>query len=238
MALIKDKILVIEDEKSISYLLGTVLTANGYDVIKAYTGTEACEMLDAYCPDLILLDLGLPDMDGVDIIRRVRSRGTAPIVVVSARTRERDKIEALDLGADDYITKPFGGGELLARVRAALRHARNQVAGPSYTQTGVYRAGELCIDFDRHLVHHSGDLGREGYRRYTESAGQYGQDPPEAGEKSRKTAVYFHRGRSGLSDGGGRIDPAVAKCGRIGTVETGNCLFRPAASLLFLRLRI
>lgn len=98
MALIKDKILVIEDEKSISYLLGTVLTANGYDVIKAYTGTEACEMLDAYCPDLILLDLGLPDMDGVDIIRRVRSRGTAPIVVVSARTRERDKIEALDLG--------------------------------------------------------------------------------------------------------------------------------------------
>ena len=109
MALIKDKILVIEDEKSISYLLGTVLTANGYDVIKAYTGTEACEMLDAYCPDLILLDLGLPDMDGVDIIRRVRSRGTAPIVVVSARTRERDKIEALDLGADDYITKPFGG---------------------------------------------------------------------------------------------------------------------------------
>ena len=152
MALIKDKILVIEDEKSISYLLGTVLTANGYDVIKAYTGTEACEMLDAYCPDLILLDLGLPDMDGVDIIRRVRSRGTAPIVVVSARTRERDKIEALDLGADDYITKPFGGGELLARVRAALRHARNQVAGPSYTQTGVYRAGELCIDFDRHLV--------------------------------------------------------------------------------------
>ena len=115
MALIKDKILVIEDEKSISYLLGTVLTANGYDVIKAYTGTEACEMLDAYCPDLILLDLGLPDMDGVDIIRRVRSRGTAPIVVVSARTRERDKIEALDLGADDYITKPFGGGELLAR---------------------------------------------------------------------------------------------------------------------------
>ena len=105
MALIKDKILVIEDEKSISYLLGTVLTANGYDVIKAYTGTEACEMLDAYCPDLILLDLGLPDMDGVDIIRRVRSRGTAPIVVVSARTRERDKIEALDLGADDYISR-------------------------------------------------------------------------------------------------------------------------------------
>ena len=101
MALIKDKILVIEDEKSISYLLGTVLTANGYDVIKAYTGTEACEMLDAYCPDLILLDLGLPDMDGVDIIRRVRSRGTAPIVVVSARTRGRMTISQSRLGAEN-----------------------------------------------------------------------------------------------------------------------------------------
>ena len=110
MAVIKDKILVIEDEKSINYLIGTVLTANGYDVIKAYTGTEACQMLDAYCPDLIILDLGLPDMDGVDIIRRIRGWSVVPIIVVSARTRERDKIEALDLGADDYLTKPFGGG--------------------------------------------------------------------------------------------------------------------------------
>lgn len=101
MAVIKDKILVIEDEKSINYLIGTVLTANGYDVIKAYTGTEACQMLDAYCPDLIILDLGLPDMDGVDIIRRIRGWSVVPIIVVSARTRERDKIEALDLGADD-----------------------------------------------------------------------------------------------------------------------------------------
>ena len=112
MAVIKAKILVIEDEKSINYLIGTVLTANGYDVIKAYTGTEACQMLDAYCPDLIILDLGLPDMDGVDIIRRIRGWSVVPIIVVSARTRERDKIEALDLGADDYLTKPFGGGEL------------------------------------------------------------------------------------------------------------------------------
>ena len=101
MAVIKDKILVIEDEKSINYLIGTVLTANGYDVIKAYTGTEACQMLDAYCPDLIILDLGLPDMDGVDIIRRIRGWSVVPIIVVSARTRERDKIEALDLGAEE-----------------------------------------------------------------------------------------------------------------------------------------
>ena len=86
MAVIKDKILVLEDEKSINYLIGTVLTANGYDVIKAYTGTEACQMLDAYCPDLIILDLGLPDMDGVDIIRRIRGWSVVPIIVVSART--------------------------------------------------------------------------------------------------------------------------------------------------------
>ena len=146
MALIKDKILVIEDEKSISYLLGTVLTANGYDVIKAYTGTEACEMLDAYCPDLILLDLGLPDMDGVDIIRRVRSRGTAPIVVVSARTRERDKIEALDLGADDYITKPFSLSVLRARVNTQLRKAESLQA---HTSASVYKKGCYEFDFER-----------------------------------------------------------------------------------------
>ena len=146
MALIKDKILVIEDEKSISYLLGTVLTANGYDVIKAYTGTEACEMLDAYCPDLILLDLGLPDMDGVDIIRRVRSRGTAPIVVVSARTRERDKIEALDLGTDDYITKPFSLSVLRARVNTQLRKAESLQA---HTSASVYKKGCYEFDFER-----------------------------------------------------------------------------------------
>lgn len=249
MALIKDKILVIEDEKSISYLLGTVLTANGYDVIKAYTGTEACEMLDAYCPDLILLDLGLPDMDGVDIIRRVRSRGTAPIVVVSARTRERDKIEALDLGADDYITKPFGGGELLARIRAALRHTRNQAAGPSYAQTGVYRAGALRIDFDRHLVQLEGQdvhLTQSEYKivsLLTRYAGKvltydfiireiWGEKATgdtqnlranmakirrKLEKKSGKTAVHFHRGGSGLPDGGGRIGPSASKCGLTGT---------------------
>ena len=156
MALIKDKILVIEDEKSISYLLGTVLTANGYDVIKAYTGTEACEMLDAYCPDLILLDLGLPDMDGVDIIRRVRSRGTAPIVVVSARTRERDKIEALDLGADDYITKPFTPLELLARVNSHLRRYnryREAIASAEPVKDTYHVLGGIELNEELSLIH-------------------------------------------------------------------------------------
>lgn len=117
----KNKILVIEDEKSINYLICTVLTANHYDAISAYSGQEACTMLQAYRPDLIILDLGLPDMNGVDIIRRLRKESQIPIVVVSARTREHDKIEALDLGADDYITKPFNPLELVARVKTQLR---------------------------------------------------------------------------------------------------------------------
>ena len=91
MAVIKDKILVIEDEKSINYLIGTVLTANGYDVIKAYTGTEACQMLDAYCPDLIILDLGLPDMDGVDIIRRIRGWSVVPWYLPGPENETRSK---------------------------------------------------------------------------------------------------------------------------------------------------
>ena len=148
----KNKILVIEDEKSINYLICTVLTANHYDAISAYSGQEACTMLQAYRPDLIILDLGLPDMNGVDIIRRLRKESQIPIVVVSARTRENDKIEALDLGADDYITKPFSGGELLARIRTALRHAQAYAPSPLLGTSGVYRAGDLVIDYDKHLV--------------------------------------------------------------------------------------
>ena len=145
MALIKDKILVIEDEKSISYLLGTVLTANGYDVIKAYTGTEACEMLAAYCPDLILLDLGLPDIDGVEVIRRVRSWSNLPIIVISARSEDTDKIDALDAGADDYLTKPFSVEELLARLRVTQRRldAQSGVANAD----AVFTNGKLKVDY-------------------------------------------------------------------------------------------
>ena len=160
MAVIKDKILVIEDEKSINYLIGTVLTANGYDVIKAYTGTEACQMLDAYCPDLIILDLGLPDMDGVDIIRRIRGWSVVPIIVVSARTRERDKIEALDLGADDYLTKPFSVIELVSRVKAVLR--RCQPEGDS----SVLRSGEVSLDTRAHTVLSGGERVDLTYKEY------------------------------------------------------------------------
>ena len=116
---IREKILVIEDEKSISHFISTVLNNNGYEAMQAQTGEEALSMISSHCPDLVILDLGLPDMDGLDILRSLRSWSSLPVVVVSARSHERDKVAALDLGADDYLTKPFGTDELLARVRTA-----------------------------------------------------------------------------------------------------------------------
>ena len=120
---IRDKILVVEDEKSISGFIKTILTGNGYDVILAHTGAEAFSMISSHCPDLVVLDLGLPDVDGISIIEAVRQWTQLPIIVVSARTLERDKVEALDKGADDYITKPFGVMELISRVKALIRRS-------------------------------------------------------------------------------------------------------------------
>lgn len=121
---IKDRILVVEDDKRISSFFKTVLESNRYDVIMASTGSEAYSLITSQCPDLVILDLGLPDMDGMNILRSVREWSSMPVIVVSARTHEKDKVEALDLGADDYITKPFGTSELLARIRTAIRHSR------------------------------------------------------------------------------------------------------------------
>ena len=121
---IREKILVIEDEKSISHFISTVLNNNGYEAMQAQTGEEALSMISSHCPDLVILDLGLPDMDGLDILRSLRSWSSLPVVVVSARSHERDKVAALDLGADDYLTKPFGTDELLARVRTAMVSGR------------------------------------------------------------------------------------------------------------------
>ena len=119
---IREKILVIEDEKSISHFISTVLNNNGYEAMQAQTGEEALSMISSHCPDLVILDLGLPDMDGLDILRSLRSWSSLPVVVVSARSHERDKVAALDLGADDYLTKPFELDELAARVGVQLRH--------------------------------------------------------------------------------------------------------------------
>lgn len=149
---IKDKVLIIEDERRISNFIATILEANGYDALTASSGVGARSMISSHCPDLIILDLGLPDMDGLDILREVRSWSSLPIIVVSARTHEHDKVEALDLGADDYVEKPFGTNELLARIRTALRHTRTQVGNEGIAQSGKFTAGGLTIDYDKHHV--------------------------------------------------------------------------------------
>ena len=147
---IREKILVIEDEKSIAHFISTVLTANGYEAMRVGSGAEALSMISSHCPDLVILDLGLPDMDGLDILRQLRSWTTLPVVVVSARSHEQDKVSALDLGADDYLTKPFGTDELLARVRAAIRHTRTASGNSEIAREGTYTVGELTIDYNKH----------------------------------------------------------------------------------------
>ena len=147
---IREKILVIEDEKSISHFISAILNTNGYEALQARSGSEALSMISSHCPDLIILDLGLPDMDGMDILRQLREWSSLPVVVVSARTHERDKVTALDLGADDYLTKPFGTAELLARVRTAIRHTRTTSGNNEIAQKGTYTVGDLTIDYNRH----------------------------------------------------------------------------------------
>ena len=154
---LKDKVLVVEDEQNISNFISTVLTANDFDVLVAQTGAEAVSMITSHCPDLIILDLGLPDMDGINILKEVRSWSSLPIIVVSARTHEHDKVMALDLGADDYIEKPFGTSELLARIRTALRHTRTDGTSDGLAMTGEYHVGDLCIDYNKHRVFLAGE---------------------------------------------------------------------------------
>jgi len=149
---IREKILVIEDEKSISRLICSVLRKQEYEVIQAWSGKEAMMLLSSACPDLVILDLGLPDMDGMDILRELRSWSGMPVIVVSARSHERDKVDALDAGADDYLTKPFGAGELLARVRTAIRHTRTASGNSEVAHQGTYTVGDLVIDYDKHQV--------------------------------------------------------------------------------------
>ena len=126
---IREKILIVEDEKSIAHFISTILTTNGYETILAKTGTEAMTMLSSHCPDLVILDLGLPDMDGIEVLRSLRGWSSLPVVVVSARTNENDKVEALDLGANDYLTKPFRPTVLLMRVKALLRRVDMERGG-------------------------------------------------------------------------------------------------------------
>ena len=157
---IRNKILIVEDDKGISKFLHTLLRANHYDVIITDRGATALEMISSHCPDCILLDLGLPDMDGNEIIRSVRSWSAAPIVVVSARFVEEDKARALDMGADDYLTKPFGTVELLARIRTALRHSQTSSRNAGIALDGCFTTGDLKIDYNRRRAYIGGnDIG-------------------------------------------------------------------------------
>jgi two-component system KDP operon response regulator KdpE len=142
------RILVVDDEAAIRRAVDTNLSRHGFSVRTAETGQEAIETIDTFRPDLVLLDLGLPDVDGFEIITRVRARSSTPLIVLSVRGQERDKVTALDLGADDYLTKPFGVDELLARVRVALRHA----ARPSAGAAAVFRTGHLMVDLEHRRV--------------------------------------------------------------------------------------
>ena len=149
---IKSVILVVEDDHSIRSFISTVLKTNGYEVLEATRGSDAYMMITSHCPDLVLLDLGLPDTDGMRIIASVREWSQVPIVVVSARAHERDKVAALDAGADDYLSKPFGTSELLARIRTAIRHTRTPLGNGEIAQSGKFSVRELTIDYDKHHV--------------------------------------------------------------------------------------
>ena len=142
------RVLVVDDEQRVRRLLQTALTERGYDVTTAASGEEALAAIAKRQPDIILLDLIMPGMSGLDVCRSVRQDLSTPIVVLSAHGEEHDKVLALDLGADDYLTKPFGMEELLARIRVALRHS---VGGGSRTEP-VYQSGDLRVDFERRRV--------------------------------------------------------------------------------------
>ncbi len=142
----KLRILVVDDEQSIRRFLRVALTSQGYTVFEAVSGADALGDATAYRPDVIILDLGLPDIDGVEVTRLLRQWTQIPIIILSVRGSESDKIAALDAGADDYLTKPFSAGELLARLRAAIRRSTQPMGGP------VFANGDLRMDLARRLV--------------------------------------------------------------------------------------
>ena len=141
-------ILVVEDDTETRQAIGRELTARGYAVVEAADGRDALRHWEQRRPDLVLLDLGLPDIDGGEVIRRIRREAATPIVILSGRYEEREKVEALERGADDYVTKPFGVDELNARLRVALRHA----AGPAADPEGVLAAGTLTLNAATHVA--------------------------------------------------------------------------------------
>jgi two-component system KDP operon response regulator KdpE len=145
----KGLILLIEDEPQMSRFLRITLLGHGYRLIEAVAGEEGLTQAATQNPDIVLLDLGLPDIDGLEVTKRLREWTQVPVIVISAREQEEDKIRALDAGADDYLTKPFGAGELLARIRVALRHTAMQQAG---SEEPVFAFGNLKVDLSKRKV--------------------------------------------------------------------------------------
>lgn len=155
------RVLIVDDEPQIRRFLRTSLTAHDYEVFEADTGAEALKRATVDKPDVVILDLGLPDSEGIDVLRRLREFSVVPVIVLTVRDREQDKIEALDAGADDYLTKPFGMGEMMARIRAALRH-RLQESGAE----PVVRVGDVSIDLARRIVTRAGAEVKLSPREY------------------------------------------------------------------------
>lgn len=147
----KSCILIVDDEQQIRRLLKVTLQAHQYAIHEASTGEEGLQQASLICPDLIILDLGLPDITGMEVLQRMRSWSSVPIIVLTAKDQEEDKITALDSGADDYVTKPFAMGELVARIRVALRHATQSINDP------ILRIGELAIDLAQRIVELNGE---------------------------------------------------------------------------------
>jgi two-component system, OmpR family, KDP operon response regulator KdpE len=157
----KPRILVIDDEPQIHRFLGPALDASGYEHVRADTAADGLREIARKAPDAVVLDLGLPDLDGKEALTRARAFYAGPIIILSARDRETEKIDALDLGADDYVEKPFGVGELLARLRAALRHRLQQEGGRT-----LFTAGDLTVDLVKRLVTRTGVAIRLSPREY------------------------------------------------------------------------
>jgi two-component system KDP operon response regulator KdpE len=205
------RILIIEDEEGVRRALASSLTRRGFNVQTAESGQDGLDADSVFRPDLVLLDLGLPDIDGFAVIEALRARGETPIIILSVRGAEADKVHALDLGADDYLSKPFGIEEMLARVRVGLRHASRTAGG------SVFRAGELEVDLERHVVSVGGrrvHLTKTEYELLAALAAHPGAVltdrallrqvwGPEYGSENHYLHVYMARLRKKLED-----DPA------------------------------
>lgn len=154
---LKSLVLIIEDDKPIQNFLRASLASQGYKTVETTRGNDGIALAASHVPDAVILDSGLPDIDGLAVITKLREWSTVPIIVVSARGQERDKVQALDSGADDYLTKPFGAGELLARIRAALRRTARAGNEEGPATAGRYEVGDLVVDLEKRRVSLSGE---------------------------------------------------------------------------------